>query len=70
MGFSLVALSGGYSLVQACRLFTAVASLVAEHRLQSACSVVVAHQLRCSEACRIFPDQGMNLCPLHCKADS
>ena len=30
---SLGAVSGGYSLVAVCRLLTAVASLVAEHRL-------------------------------------
>ena len=28
-------------------------------------SVVVAHGLSCSKACGIFPDQGLNLCPLH-----
>ena len=33
-------------------------------------SVVVAHQLSCSAACGIFPDQGSNLCPLHWQADS
>ena len=33
-GFSLVAASGGYSLVVACRLLIAVVSPVAEHRLQ------------------------------------
>ena len=32
-GFSLVVVSGGYSPVAVCRLLTAVASLVAEHRL-------------------------------------
>ena len=37
-------------------LLTAVASLVAEHRLS------------CSAACGIFPD--LNLCPLHWQADS
>ena len=31
---------------------------------------LVAHELCCSAACQIFPDQGLNLCPLHCKADS
>ena len=29
-----------------------------------------AHRLSCPEACGIFPDQGLNLCPLHCQADS
>ena len=33
-------------------------------------SVVVTHWLSCSEACGIFPDQGLNLCPLCCKANS
>ena len=32
-GFSLVAMSRGYSLVAAYRFLTAVASLIAEHRL-------------------------------------
>ena len=34
-------------------------------RLQSAASVVGAHGLSCSAACGIFPDQGLNPCPLH-----
>ncbi|XP_061036078.1 Bardet-Biedl syndrome 4 protein isoform X2 [Eubalaena glacialis] len=33
-------------------------------------SVVVAHGLSCSMACGIFPDQGLNPCPLHRQADS
>ena len=33
-------------------------------------SVVVAHGPSCSVACGIFPDQGMNLCPLHWQVDS
>ena len=33
-------------------------------------SVVVARGLSCSAACGIFPDQGLNLCPLHWQADS
>ena len=32
--------------------------------------VVVAHVLSRSMACGIFPDQGSNLYPLHCKVDS
>ncbi|KAB0340788.1 hypothetical protein FD754_022828, partial [Muntiacus muntjak] len=28
-------------------------------------SVVVVHRLSCSAACGIFPDQGLNTCPLH-----
>ena len=42
-----------------------VASLVAEHRLQSTGSVVVTHGLSCSLACGIFLDQGSSPCPLH-----
>ena len=52
------------------RLLTAVAPPVAEHGLQSLGSAVVVCGLTCYEACGIFPDQGLNLCPLHCKADS
>ena len=34
------------------------------------CSAVVVHELRFSAACRIFPDQGSNLCLLHWRTDS
>ena len=45
-GFSLVALSGGHSLVAMLGLLTAVASLVAEHGLSGArTSAVAAHGL-------------------------
>ena len=33
-------------------------------------SAVVAHGPSCSVACGIFPDQGLNPCPLHWQADS
>ena len=33
-------------------------------------SVVVSYRLSCSAACGIFPDQGLNPCPLHWQADS
>ena len=33
-------------------------------------SAIVAHGPSCSAACRIFPDQGSNPCPLHWQADS
>ena len=33
--------------------------------LGSQASVVVVHGLSCPEACGIFPDQGLNSCPLH-----
>ena len=29
----------------------------------------MAHRLSCSAACRIFPDQGLNLYPLHWQED-
>ena len=32
--------------------------------------VVASQGLRCPEAHGIFPDQGLNQCPLHCKGDS
>ena len=38
--------------------------------LGTGASVVVAHELSCSAACRIFPDQGSNLLPLTWQADS
>ena len=38
--------------------------------LQSTGSVVVAWGLSCSKVCGIFPDQGLNRGPPHCKVDS
>ena len=46
------------------------ASVVAAHRLQSPGSLVVACGISCPATCGIFPDEGLNPCPLHCKADS
>ena len=54
----------GHSLIELRRLLIAVASLWSTE------AVVVALGLRCWEACGIFPDQGLNLCPLHWQADS
>ena len=64
-GLSLVAASGGYSLLQ-----HAGFSLQWLLLLWSMGSVVVAHGLSRSVACGIFPDQGSNQCPLHWQADS
>ena len=50
------------------RLLILVASLV-EHRLQGA-GLVVGAQAYLPLACRIFPEQGLNLCPLHWQVDS
>ena len=39
-------------------------------RLQSTGSIVAAHGLSCSAACRIFPDQGSNIYLLYWQDDS
>ena len=54
----------------ACRRLTEAASLVADHRLQSVGSAVVAHRLGCSMAHGVIPDQGWNPCPLYWQVDS
>ena len=46
------------------------ASVVVARGLWSTGLVVVVHGLCCSTACGIFPDQGLNLLPLHWQADS
>ena len=59
------------SLVVECRLLSVLASLGCRtgprvqgpQQLQPVGSAVVAHGLSCSEACGIFPDQGLNTCP-------
>ena len=76
-------MSRDYSLVAVCGLFIVLASLVVEHMQASVCtasgcasrlwsmgSVFVAHRLSCPLVSGIFPDQGSNLCSLHCKVDS
>ena len=45
-------------------------SVVVGCRLQSSGSVVVVHELSCSAACGILPDQESNPCPLHWQVDS
>ena len=63
------------SLVVEHRLWSIPASVAAAPGLSgfglwvlgSQASAVVVHGLRCSEACGISPDQGLNLCPLHCR---
>ena len=51
-------------------LLTIAASLVGSTGSRHAGSVVVAHRPSRSAACGIFPDQGLNPCPLHWQADS
>ena len=82
MGFSLVADREGYSLLQCMGLSlqwllwlwstssSTRAAVVAVPGLESTASGVVMHGLRCSESCRIFPNQGSNPCLLHWQADS
>ena len=60
---------GGFSCCRA-QAIGAWASVVVARGLKSAGSVVVAHRLSCSAACGIFPDQGLNPCPLHWQSDS
>ena len=62
-------LSGGFSCCGA-QALGRVGSVVAARGLWSSGSVVVAHRLSCSVGCRIFLDQGSNLCLLHWQADS
>ena len=71
-GFSIVRCAG-FSLwcFSCCRAwalrhtgFRSCGSQALEHRPR-----VVVHELRCSEARRIFPDQGSNPCLLHWQAD-
>ena len=47
-----------------------VGSAAAAPGLSSTGSAAVAHRLGCSVVCGIFPDQGLNPCPLHWQADS
>ena len=79
LGFSVLVVSRGCSVVVLCELFIVLASLVVEHMqasvgvppgLWSMGSVVVAHRLSCPLVSGIFQDQGLNLCSLHCKVDS
>ena len=71
--FILVAVNGGSSLVVVGGLLTAMSFLGVDHgfytcglqSLRLGVSVVVNHGLSCSEACGIFPDQGLNPRPLH-----
>ena len=65
-GFSLVALSEGYSLFVAHKLLIAMA-YVWWSLGSSPGSVIVGHGLSCSAAHGIFPEKGSNPCLLHCR---
>ena len=78
-GFSLVEARGGFSLwclvlLQStsfrASVVAAVSSVVAVPGLQSTGSIIVAHRIRCSWACEIFPDQGSSPSLLRWQEDS
>ena len=69
-GLSPVAVSGGHSSSRCAGLSLSRPLLLRSTGSRRAGSVVVAHGASCSVACGIFPDQGLNLCPLHWQADS
>ena len=69
-GLSLVAASGGHSSSRCAGLSLSRPLLLRSTGSRRAGSVVVAHGPSCSAACGIFPDQGLNPCPLHWQADS
>ena len=69
-GLSPVAASGGHSSSRCAGLSLSRPLLLRSTGSRRAGSVVVAHGPSYSVACRIFPDQGSNPCPLHWQADS
>ena len=69
-GLSLVAASGGHSSSRCVGLSLSRPLLLQSTGSRRAGSVVVAHGPSGSTACGIFPDQGLNPCPLHWQADS
>ena len=69
-GLSPVAASGGLSSSRCAGLSLSRPLPLRSTSSRRAGSVVVAHGLSCSAACRIFPDQGSNPCPPHWQADS
>ena len=69
-GLSLVAASGGHSSSRCAGLSLSRPLLLQSTGSRHAGSVVVAHGPSCSAACGIFPEQGLNPCPLHWQADS
>ena len=69
-GFSLVAASWGHSSLRHAGLSLSRPLLLRSTGSRHTGSVVVAHGPSCSVARGIFPDQGLNPCPLHWQADS
>ena len=60
----------GLSLVSEGAILIMVASLVPQHRLKNAGSIVEMHWDDCPMTCGIFSDQGSNPCTLHWQVDS
>ena len=69
-GLSLVAASGDHSSSWCAGLSLSRPLLLRSTGSRRAGSIVVVHGPSCSAACGIFPDQGLNQCPLHRQADS
>ena len=69
-GLSLVVASGVHSSSRCAGLSLSRPLLLRSTGSRRAGSVVVALGPSCSAACGIFPDQGLNPCPLHWQADS
>ena len=69
-GLSLVVASWGHSSLQHAGLSLSRPLLLRSTGSRRAGSVIVAHGPSCSAACGIFPNQGLNPCPLHWQADS
>ena len=69
-GLSLVVASGGHSSLRCAGLSLSWPLLLRSTGSRRAGSVTVAHRPSCSTACGMFPDQGLNPCPLHWQADS
>ena len=69
-GLFLVVASGGHSSSWCAGLSLLRPLLLWSTGSRCAGSAVVAHRPSRSAACGIFPDQGLNPCPLHWQADS
>ena len=69
-GLSVLAASRGHSSSRCAGLSLSRPLLLRSTGSRRAGSVVLAHGPSCSAACGIFPDQGLNPCPLHWQADS
>ena len=69
-GLSLVVANRGCSSSRCAGLSLSWPLLLRSTGSRRAGSVLVAHRPSCSAACGIFPDQGLNSCPLHWQADS